>query len=397
MYINDPVYGFIEIHSALFKKIIGHPYFQRLGRIRQLGMGAFVYPGAVHTRASHSLGAFHLMKRALDGLAARGHFMFNAECEGALAAILIHDLGHSPYSHVLEQTLIHDATHEDLTLAMMQRIDRELQGELGLAVKIFKNEYPKHFLHDLVSSQLDVDRLDYLCRDSFYCGVREGNIGAARLLQMLDLHDDRLAVNFKGLGSVENYLMSRRLMYGQVYLHKTVVAAEEVLRSALRRARHLAAEGRRLPCSPALEYFLYGRRTLNDETLAWFALLDDSDILSALKAWSTSDDKVLSMLASAFVNRRLFRVDVYEEAVSADLLDAHVAETARVLDLSRDEAAYFVTSRTVGKEMYDARTEGIGILCADGTIRDVSDLSLLIDREKAARRDCKHYVFRPRL
>lgn len=397
MYINDPVYGFTEINGTLFKKIIAHPFFQRLGRIRQLGMGAFVYPGAVHTRAAHSLGAFHLMNCALDGLTRRGHFIFNAEREGAQAAILLHDLGHSPYSHVLEQVLVRNVSHENITLAMMEHIDRELQGELGMAIKIFKNEYPKHFLHDLVSSQLDVDRLDYLCRDSFYCGVREGNIGAARLLQTFDLHDDRLVISAKGLGSVENYLMSRRLMYWQVYLHKTVVAAEEVLRSALRRARFLAAEGRHLPCSPALRYFLYGRRTLDGETLARFALLDDSDILSALKAWTEAGDKVLAMLSSAFVNRNLFRADTYEDEIPDGILESHIDEIASALSLSRDEAAYFVTSRTVEKEMYNARTEGIGILGPDGTIRDVSDLSRLIQSANPGRCDRKHYVFRLRL
>lgn len=397
MYINDPVYGFTEIHETLFEHIIGHPYFQRLGRIRQLGMGTFVYPGATHTRAAHSLGAYHLMDRALEGLTRRGHFIFNTEREGALAAILMHDLGHGPYSHVLESTLVQGVSHEDLTLAMMEHIDSQLQGALGMAIKIFKNEYPKHFLHDLVSSQLDVDRLDYLCRDSFYCGVREGNIGAARLLHTFDLHGDRLVIGAKGLGSVENYLMSRRLMYWQVYLHKTVVAAEEVLRSALRRAKHLAADGHRLPCSPALGYFLYADRSLDEQTLAQFALLDDSDILCALKAWSQSDDRILALLSSAFINRRLFKVDIYEDSLPEGVLDVHRSETATALSLSREETAYFVTSRTVEKSMYNAQAEGIGILGTDGLIRDISEISHIIQSDSPGRCDRKHYVFRPRL
>jgi HD superfamily phosphohydrolase len=254
--INDPVFGFIKIPRGLLLSIVKHPLFQRLSRIKQLGLASVVYPGAQHTRFQHSLGAFHLMSEAVQSLSQKGIFFFDSETEALQAAILMHDIGHGPFSHVLENTLIRGISHEDISLMMMDQINQEMNGQLNLAIKIYKDEYPKRFMHQLISSQLDVDRLDYLRRDSFFTGVHEGNIGSARIIKMLDVADDQLVVNSKGIYSIENYLTSRRLMYWQVYLHKTAVGYEKILVNTLLRARQLMREGRRLFASPALAFFL---------------------------------------------------------------------------------------------------------------------------------------------
>ena len=285
--INDPLYGFISVPSGLLSALLDTPEVQRLDHIRQLGTSSFVYPSARHSRKQHSLGALHLMQEALTVLSQKGEFFFEPESEGAMAAILLHDVGHGPFSHVLEHDLVPGVSHEEITLRVMERINQRLKGELTYAIQIFKDDYPKHCLHELLSSQLDVDRLDYVNRDSFYCGVQEGNIGAARITKMLRIVDDRLVVEHKGLNTVEHYLMTRRLMYWQVYLHKTVVAAEEVLRAVLRRAKHLAAAGESLFASPALAYFLYGVHTREsfwetDEALDRYLLLTDADLLCAI-------------------------------------------------------------------------------------------------------------------
>lgn len=400
--VNDPVYGFITVPRGLLCEIIAHPYFQRLDRIRQLGLSATVYPGAQHTRKQHSLGAFHLMSMALRTLAGKGEFIFDSEAEAAQAAILMHDLGHAPFSHVLEQTLTRGIGHETISLLMMERINQELRGELGIAIRIFRGEYHKRFLHELVCSQLDTDRLDYLCRDSFYTGVREGNIGAARIIKMLNVEGDRLVVDAKGIYSVENYLMSRRLMYWQVYLHKTAVAAEEVLRAALRRARELALGGARLFASPALRFFLYNEVTDEsfrrdpDRCLEHYAALDDSDIVCALKVWRQADDKILARLAASFVGRRLFRVEVSEKPVSEERMAELRRDIAARLGVTEEEARYFVTTRRVAKEMYSAATEGIGLLYPDGEVRDVADVSHLVRADTPVDADCKYYLFTDR-
>lgn len=400
--VNDPVYGFISVPRGILCEIIAHPYFQRLDRIRQLGLSATVYPGAQHTRKQHSLGAFHLMSGALRTLAEKGEFIFDSEVEAAEAAILMHDLGHAPFSHVLEQSLTQGVGHEAISLLMMERINQSLRGELGLAIKIFRDEYPKHFLHELLCGQLDVDRLDYLCRDSFYTGVREGNVGAARIIKMLNVEGDRLVVDAKGIYSVENYLMARRLMYWQVYLHKTAVAAEEVLRSALRRAKDLARGGVRLFASPSLRHFLYNEVAAADFArdpdfwLEQYAALDDSDILCALKVWQQADDAILARLSSAFINRRLFQVEVYDEAVPAGREEELRRMVAAQLGISLEEARYFVSVRRVAKEMYSAATEGIGLLFPDGTVRDVTEISQIVRSDTPAVADSKYYLFSAR-
>ncbi len=301
--INDPVFGFIKIPQGLLLNIVQHPLMQRLTRIKQLGMANVVYPAAQHTRFQHSIGAFHLMSEAILSLQQKGHFIFDSEAEAVEAAILMHDIGHGPFSHVLEDTLITGISHE----------------EISLLLKIFKGDYPKQFLHELISSQLDMDRLDYLRRDSFFTGVTEGNIGSARIIKMLDIVDDKLVVNSKGIYSIENYLTTRRLMYWQVYLHKTTVAFEKMLVNTLRRAKMLARQGKELFASPALRYFLYNEvdasffEQHHDEALHNYSMLDDSDIWSALKVWMTSDDKILALLSSNLINRHIFQREHHPE------------------------------------------------------------------------------------
>lgn len=398
--INDPVYGFTSVPRGLLCEVIAHPFFQRLSRIRQLGMAPFVYPGAVHTRAAHSIGAFHLMQEAFRSLAEKGVFLFDAETEAAEAAILLHDVGHGPFSHVLEDLFVDGMAHEDLSLLMMERINEDLHGAIGLAIKIFRDEYPKPFLRELICSQLDTDRLDYLCRDSFYTGVREGDIGAARIIKMMCLTaDEHLAVHRKGLYSIENYLMARRLMYWQVYLHKTAIAAEELLRATLRRAMLLMREGMRLFASSALSYFLVrpvGRDDFmasGSEALDYYARLDDSDILCAIKEWQDAPDVILSRLARAFVTRRLPRVEEFTADILPEVIEARCREVACRLGITVQEASYFVSARTVRKEMYSVAAEGIHILCPDGEVCDVSGLSHIVRGDTIAPADVKHYLF----
>ena len=398
--VNDPVYGFVSVPRGLLCELINHPAFQRLSRIRQLGMSALVYPGATHTRWAHSLGAYHLMREAFRALKEKGVFVFDVEEEGAEIAILLHDIGHGPFSHVLEHTLIEHLSHEEITRALMRRLNREFGGALGMAIQIYSDEYPKRFLHQLICSQLDTDRLDYLCRDSFYTGVREGNIGAARLIKMLSVADDRLVVEGKGLYSVENYLMARRLMYWQVYLHKTAVAAEEMLRAALERAKELTRGGVRLFASPQLEYFLRSEVQTShfeedEECINHFLNLNDSDILCALGVWQHSEDAVLSALAGGFVNRRLFKADIFEGNVSGEALDDCRERVAAQLHIPMEATRYFVRRRFVSKEMYSANAEGIKVQMPDGAIADVSDVSHIVRGEAVTMEEGRTYVFHP--
>ena len=398
--VNDPVYGFVSVPRGLLCELINHPAFQRLSRIRQLGMSALVYPGATHTRWAHSLGAYHLMREAFRALKEKGVFVFDVEEEGAEIAILLHDIGHGPFSHVLEHTLIEHLSHEEITRALMRRLNREFGGALGMAIQIYSDEYPKRFLHQLICSQLDTDRLDYLCRDSFYTGVREGNIGAARLIKMLSVAADRLEEEGKGLYSVENYLMARRLMYWQVYLHKTAVAAEEMLRAALERAKELTRGGVRLFASPQLEYFLRSEVQTShfeedEECINHFLNLNDSDILCALGVWQHSEDAVLSALAGGFVNRRLFKADIFEGNVSGEALDDCREQVAAQLHIPLEATRYFVRRRFVSKEMYSANAEGIKVQMPDGAIADVSDVSHIVRGEAVTMEEGRTYVFHP--
>lgn len=370
---------------------------QRLTRIKQNGMASVVYPGAQHTRFLHSIGAFHLMSEAVLSLEQKGVFIFDSEAEAVEAAILMHDIGHAPFSHVLENTLIHGITHEEISLMMMQRINDEMHGELNLAIKIFKDEYAKKFLHQLISSQLDVDRLDYLRRDSFFTGVTEGNIGSARIIKMLNVVDDSLVVESKAIYSIENYLTSRRLMYWSVYLHKTVVAYERTLINCIRRAEYLAKQGWDIFASPALKYFLYNDInadwfTSHPEALDMYSQLDDSDIWSAVKVWAQSDDKLLSMLANDVINRHIFKVEVREEPVSDEEQHELRKSLAEKAGISYDDAGYLMSVNTIQKDMYDINDDHISILYKDGTIKDITEASELLNVDLLSKKIRKYYL-----
>lgn len=402
MIINDPVYGFISIPRGLLCEIIDHPYFQRLGRIRQLGMAQEVYPGAVHTRKQHSLGAFHLMQEALRVLMEKGEFVFESEMEAAEAAILLHDVGHGPFSHVLEKTLIPDIPHEEISLRLMEMMNREMRGELSLAVAIYRGDHPKPWLHELMCSQLDVDRLDYLCRDSFYTGVIEGHIGAARIIKMLEVADGHLAVDAKGIYSIENYLMARRLMYWQVYLHKTAVAAEQMLRAALDRARELALSGDPCQVSASLDYFLRHPIKAEDfadgsEAVGHFTELDDSDIVCAMKTWQHHPDPILSLLAKGFTNRQLFKVEVIGETDPTERYEEVCRLTARQYGLSQADLHYFVTRQRVCKEMYATHGRGIRLIDKQGGLADVAEVSNVVRGDAEELSDHKTYLIHPPL
>ena len=394
--INDPVFGFISIPKGLLYDIVSHPAFHRLSRISQLGLSNVVYPGAPHTRFQDSIGAFPLMGLAVQSLVKKGQFIFDSEAEAVRAAILLHDIGHGPVSHVLEHTLISGVDHEEVSLMIMEQMNEEFRGQLTLAIKIFKNEYPKRFLHQLISSQLDVDRLDYLRRDSFFTGVTEGNIGSSRIIEMLDVVDDHLVVQKKGIYSIENYLVARRLMYWQVYLHKTAVAAEQMMINALLRAKQLASQGEELFASPALKYFLYNNvdRELffgNPDSLRHYLALDDNDIWSALKVWCDHPDKILSELCRSFINRRIFRVEVSEEPFDAVYVESKIRDIAEHFSVTHDEALHFTSLLEVGKDMYNIDDDKIEILQSDGTTRDVTDTSDMLNLSTLSRKVKKHY------
>ena len=409
--INDPVFGFLSIPNDLIYDVLQHPYVQRLNRIRQLGLSYLVYPGAMHSRFGHSLGAMHLMQEAIQSLRLKGVTITPEEETSAMIAILLHDIGHGPFSHVLEHTLVDGVTHEDISLLMMLRINEDLRFEiydfkfgekpLDMAIAIFKNEYPKHFLHQLISSQLDVDRMDYLCRDSFFTGVQEGRVASERLLKMLDVRDDKLVVQIKGIYSVEKFLVARRLMYWQVYLHKTSVAAEQHLIKILSRAKQLARGGKELFCSPALRYFLYQPVTFADfgvhsEALEQYALLDDNDVLCAIKAWIASDDIVLSKLSESFINRQLFRGEALDAPLTEEQKAALNEEFAKALGVSKTDATYLWSEHISTSNTYSEKADSIGILYNDGTVRDIAEASEILDLKALTRKPIKRYLFKYR-
>ena len=400
--INDPVFGFINIPKGLLYDIVRHPLLQRLTRIKQVGLSSVVYPGAQHTRFQHSLGAFYLMSEAITQLASKGNFIFDSEAEAVQAAILLHDIGHGPFSHVLEDTIVKGIPHEEISLMLMERMNKEVNGQLSLAIQIFKDEYPKRFLHQLVSGQLDMDRLDYLRRDSFYTGVTEGNIGSARIIKMLDVADDRLVVESKGIYSIENFLMARRLMYWQVYLHKTSVAYEKMLISTLLRAKELASQGIELFASPALHFFLYNDITptefySNPDCLENFIQLDDNDIWTALKVWSTHTDKVLSTLSMGMINRNIFKVEISSEPISEDRKKELTLQISQQLDIPLSEANYFVSTPSIEKNMYDPADDSIDIIYNDGTIKNIAEASDMLNISLLSKKVKKYYLCYQRL
>ena len=419
--INDPVFGFINIPKGLLYDIVQHPLLQRLTRIKQVGLSSVVYPGAQHTRFQHSLGAFYLMSEAITQLTSKGNFIFDSEAEAVQAAILLHDIGHGPFSHVLEDTIVQGVSHEEISLMLMERMNKEMNGQLSLAIQIFKDEYPKRFLHQLVSGQLDMDRLDYLRRDSFYTGVTEGNIGSARIIKMLDVADDRLVIESKGIYSIENFLTARRLMYwqgylpqttggfglkilqdGRVYLHKTSLAYERMLISTLLRAKELASQGVELFASPALHFFLYNDINHtefhnNPDCLENFIQLDDNDIWTALKVWSNHPDKVLSTLSLGMINRNIFKVENSAEPIGEDRIKELTLQISQQLGITLSEANYFVSTPSIEKNMYDPADDSIDIIYKDGTIKNIAEASDMLNISLLSKKVKKYYLCYQRL
>ena len=374
--INDPVYGFIRFPEPEMMQVIEHPWFQRLRRIKQMGVAHLVYPGAVHTRLHHSFGAAHLMNIALSELKTKGIDITKEECLAARLAILMHDIGHGPFSHGLERTIVQDISHEDISRLVMQRLNEQMDGTLTEAISIFDNTHSKTFLHQLVSSQLDMDRMDYLNRDSFYTGVSEGVIGYDRILQMLTVKDGGLVVEEKGIHSVEKFIVARRLMYWQVYLHKTVLGAEHLIINILKRARHLAEQGVELFATPSLRFFLYERITGKDFTtdktiLEKFCLLDDADISASMKVWASHSDKILSQLCTMLENRRLYKVKL-----STQPLDAEFEKMKQVVlnagKIEEEDLPYYLFKGSTSNSTYNQNDERINILMKNEDVINIS-------------------------
>ncbi len=391
--INDPVYGFITIDHPLILELMRNPFYQRMRRIQQMGFANLVYPGAVHSRLHHSLGAYHLMCNALSSLKTKGISISAEEELGAKIAILLHDVGHGPFSHALEHILIENLDHESISLQIMQLLDKQLQGRLNTAIQIFTNMYPRKFLHQLVSGQLDVDRMDYLNRDSFFTGVSEGVIGYDRIIHMLCVHDDELMVQEKGIYSIEKFLVARRLMYWQVYLHKTVVSAESMLVKIMQRAREKISAGEKLLSgSESLDFFLHHSPQDPSEYLEIFSLIDDNDLLSALKNWMRDPDPVLSNLSAMLINRRLLKAKLQAQPFSKEIVEKYLQQAMGLLNISREEAAYFVFTGEHTNTTYNSEDEKINILFKDGTVKDISQVDNALIHRSLSTEVKKFYI-----
>lgn len=382
--INDPVFGFINLPTGFLYEVYQHRYLQRLSRIRQLGMSPYVYPGAQHTRFQHTTGSMYLMMEAVHHLQSKGIEITQAEAEAVTAAILLHDIGHGPFSHVLEHSIIKGVSHEDISIRLMEQMNITFEGKLDLAIAIFKDEYPKKFLHQLVSGNLDMDRLDYLRRDSFFSGVTEGNIGSARIIKMLHVVNDQLVVEAKGIYSIENFLLSRRLMYWQVYLHKTSLAAEKMLQNLLQRASDLAVANTCPDASPALTHFLNGKQiegTLTDEDLDYFEQLDDTDIWAAIKSWQFHPDFVLSTLSKGLLERKLFKIEMSNTEPNTLRMEEKTQAIMQKFGISREDANYFTSLSSVSSNMYSSDDNSIDILYNSGDIVPITTASDMLNLE----------------
>jgi uncharacterized protein len=404
--VNDPVYGFINISSDLVFDLIEHPWFQRLRRIRQLGLTNLVYPGAMHTRFQHALGAVFLMEQAISVIRSKGHDVTDEEAEAVTIAILLHDIGHGPFSHALEFSLIEHHTHEDLSELIMDELNKQFNGRLSLAIEIFQNNYHKKFLQQLISGQLDMDRLDYLRRDSFFTGVIEGVVSSDRIIKMLNVVNDNLVVEAKGIYSIEKFLIARRLMYWQVYLHKTVLSAENLLVNILKRAKKLSLQGDDLFASPAFLFFLSREFTENDlsksndeirnKILENFVMLDDTDIVSATKVWQNHSDKTLSLLCKHMNNRLLYKIELQNGAFPISRIDELREKTKSKLGLTNDEVEYFVFSDTISGNTYDASDNQISILYNNGNVVDISEASDILNIQVLSKVVKKHFLCYPK-
>ncbi|GAA3975015.1 HD domain-containing protein [Pedobacter ginsengiterrae] len=399
--INDPVYGFISIPTELVYDVISHPYFQRLRYIKQLGMTHLVYPGALHTRFHHALGAMHLMSLAISLLKSKGHTITDGEEESAILAILLHDIGHGPFSHALEHSLVTGIKHEDISAKLMQELNQHFDGKLTHAIEIFNGTYPKKFLHQLISGQLDLDRMDYLNRDSFFTGVSEGVISFDRIIKMFNVYDDDLVIEEKGIYSIEKFLIARRLMYWQVYLHKTVISGEMILVKLLERAKQLSAEGEDLFAAPSLNYFL--KNDINEENffeqqenLEHFTNLDDQDIYAAVKVWVKHPDKILSTLCKMLTSRNLYKVEMSNEIVDVDRLSFLQNAAVDLLGIKPEEANYFVFTDSIKNRAYNAGVGNIKILMKNNDIVDIAKASDLSNLESLQKTVEKYILCYPR-
>jgi len=393
--INDPVYGFITIDHPLLLAIVAHPYYQRLRRIHQMAFAHLVYPGAVHTRLHHSIGAYHLMCNALSELKSKGLIITPDEELAAKIAILLHDIGHGPYSHALENQLLKNVHHETISLLIMEVLNKEFDGQLQMAIDIFVNKYPKRFLHQLISGQLDVDRMDYLTRDSFFTGVAEGVIGYDRILKMLTVKEGELMVEEKGIYSVEKFLVSRRLMYWQVYLHKTVVSAEMMLVNIVRRAKELLSRGINLTAATqAFDFFLneQHQEVPMEENLGLFCQLDDVDVMCTIKNWCGHPDKILSLLCSLLVDRQLLKIKLQHEPFSPSFVNEKKKEVMERLDVSEEEAEYFIFTGEASNTVYTFGGEHINILFKDGSVKDISRIDNALINPQLSATVKKYYI-----
>lgn len=399
--INDPIYGFIPIRTDLIFDIIEHPYFQRLRRIKQMGLTDLVYPGAHNTRFHHALGAMHLMSLALETLKSKGIEVTSNEFEGALIAILLHDIGHGPFSHALESTLLQNVHHEEISLVFMKKLNQYFDGQLDTAIEIFTGTYEKKFLHQLVSGQLDIDRLDYLNRDCYFTGVNEGIVSFERIINMLNVVDDEIVVEEKGIYSIENFLNARRLMYWQVYLHKTSISAELMLIQIIKRAKFCFKNSEPANISEPLKYFLKKKITLNDfyndsESLAHFSNLDDIDVMSAIKYWANHSDKVLSILCKSLINRKLFSVTLQNLPINSQKVETTKAELAEKLGLSKSEISFLVITGNMTNSAYISGSKNINILLKSKKILDIADASDLPNIKALRKIVRKYYLCNPK-
>lgn len=394
---NDPVYGFVTVPYNILNLLIDHPYFQRLRRIKQLGLTHYVYPGALHTRFHHAIGALHLMHSTLESLRAKGVKITHEEAESTCIAILLHDIGHGPFSHALERSIVNNVHHETISLRTMQALNNIMSGKLTTAIEIFEDKYPKKFLHQLVSSQLDMDRMDYLNRDSFFTGVSEGVISSDRIIKMLDVHRDTLVVEEKGIYSIEKFIIARRLMYWQVYLHKTVLAAEHLLMNILRRAKEITQKGITLFATPSLQFFLQNNITDDDfinnpEVLQYFTQLDDYDIFASIKVWASDTDFVLSRLCTNIINRNLYKIRLQKVPVDQSEKDAYIAKVQKLYKVSQAEIHYFVFTGTEENSAYQAHDEQILILYKNGTLLDIANASDNLNISVLSKPIIKHFL-----
>ncbi|WP_299104450.1 HD domain-containing protein [uncultured Tenacibaculum sp.] len=396
--LNDPVYGFISIPNSLIFDIIEHPYFQRLRRVSQMGLSNLVYPGANHTRFHHALGCLHLMQKAVISLRNKGIEISDEEANALYLAILLHDIGHGAFSHALEHSIVNEITHEEISLKFMKALNKEFDGALDLAIEIFEGRHPRKFFYQLISSQLDIDRLDYLKRDSFYTGVTEGNISSDRLIKMMNVVDDELVIEQKGIYSVEKFIIARRLMYWQVYLHKTGLVAESILVNVLKRAKELALKGEQLYASNAFRYFLYNQiipNNFTEETLETFSKLDDYDVLSSIKEWTNHSDKILSSLSKMIINRKLLRIEIQDIPFTDKYLEKIKTKLIKKFDLGEEELTYYMLNSKVGNQAYNPELP-IKILNKKGKLKDIAKASDQLNLQALTKPVIKYYLCYPK-